>query len=261
VRAIENRLEIHRSADVPSLQGNGRQPHPRSELMQENWTPSLRVLVGSLGLAFLADGRRRSGMTGGLESAFGGALAARAASNLPTRRLVGVNAGRRAVRLQKTIHIDAPVEDVWALWSHFENFPRFMAHLEDVRVTGDRRSHWVARGPAGTNVEWDAEITKWEPNEVIGWKSVEGSAVGNAGLVRFRPTADNGTHIDVRLSYNPPGGALGHVVASIFGTDPKRALDDDLVRLKSLLELGKASASGESVTRDQLEIEASGESN
>jgi uncharacterized membrane protein len=255
VREIENRLDIHPGAGEPSLQGNGRRPQPRSELMQENWTPSLRAMVGGLGLAFLADGKRRSGITGGIESVVGGALAARAASNLPTRRLVGVNAGRRAVRLQKTIHVDAPVEDVWALWSHFESFPRFMAHLEEVWITGEGRSHWVARGPAGTRFEWDAEITQWAPEEVIAWRSVEGATVASAGVVHFQPVEDGGTRIDVHLSYNPPAGAAGHVIASLFGSDPKRAMDEDMVRLKSLLEVGKASVSGKTVTREGLELE------
>lgn len=253
VEEVENRLRVHeRPGNVPGLQGDGRRPEPRSELLQENWTPSLRVLAGTIGALSLVGGRRRSGVLGAVASAVGGALLARAATNLPTRRLVGVNAGRRAVMLHKTVNVEAPIEDVWALWSHFENFPRFMSHLERVRITGEGRSHWIARGPAGSRFEWDAEVTRWVPHEVIAWKSTEGATVRNTGVVHFQPNENGGTRIDVHLQYNPPAGALGHLVASVLGSDPKHAMDEDMVRLKSLLEDGKASVEGETVTLEAV---------
>jgi uncharacterized membrane protein len=90
------------------------------------------------------------------------------------------------------------------------------------------------------------------PNEVIAWKSVEGSPIGNAGIIRFQRNEKGGTRVDVRMTYNPPAGAIGHAVASFFGADPKHAMDDDLVRLKSLLEDGKTSAHGREIERDEL---------
>lgn len=254
VDEVENRLEVHESpGNVPGLQGQPRPREPRAELLQENWTPSLRVLMGGLGAVALVGGRRAAGLRGALAGAVGSALLGRAVTNLPTRRLIGVNAGREAVRFQKTLHIDAPVGEVWALWSRFENFPRFMAHLDEVRVTGEGLSHWVARGPAGTRFEWDAETTQWIAEEVIAWKSVEGATVASAGVVRFDATEDGGTRVDVHLSYNPPAGAVGHAIARMLGSDPKSAMDEDMVRLKSLLETGKASVDGDSVTREELE--------
>jgi uncharacterized membrane protein len=92
------------------------------------------------------------------------------------------------------------------------------------------------------SVEWDAVVTDWVPSQLIAWKSVEGSTVETAGRVRFEPTGDDRTEIDVQMSYNPPAGALGHAVATLFGADPKRAMDEDMVRLKSLLEEGKTRA-------------------
>lgn len=256
VNAVEDRLDVRESADdLPGLQGEGRLQE-RSELRQESWTPALRMLMGGLGAAALLGGKRASGVKGAATSAAGGALLARAATNLPARRLVGVSTGREAVRFQKSIHVDVPVEDVWALWSRFENFPRFMAHLEEVSVTDDRHSHWVARGPAGSRVEWDAEITEWEPKERIAWESTGDGTVRNAGQVRFQPDDAGGTRVDVHLWYNPPAGAVGHAIASLFGSDPKHAMDEDMVRLKSLLELGKASVRGETVTVESLEREA-----
>jgi uncharacterized membrane protein len=144
--------------------------------------------------------------------------------------------------VQKTITVNAPIEQVWELWSNFENFPHFMSHVKEVRKLDEGRSHWVVAGPAGVPVEWDAVITDWVPHQLIAWKSVEGSTVDSAGRVRFQTLQDRSTEIDVQLSYNPPAGAVGHAVAALFGADPKRAMDEDMVRLKSLLEEGKTRA-------------------
>jgi uncharacterized membrane protein len=248
VRDVRNELEVHRTANgVPALQGAGRPREQRPELLQENWAPATRVIMGTIGGGLALKGLRSKGAAGRALSALGLGLLTRAMTNLPARRLVGARAGHRAVDVQKTVVVAAPIEQVWELWSNFEQFPRFMSHLREVRRTDEKRSHWVATGPAGIPVEWDAVTTEWVPNEVIAWKSVEGSTVQTAGRVRFRPTSDGNTKIDVRLSYNPPAGALGHAVASLFGTDPKRAMDEDMVRLKSLLEEGKTRAEGEPV--------------
>jgi uncharacterized membrane protein len=239
ISQVINELEIHPGADdVPSLQG-GRRRAARPELVQENWAPATRVLVGALGGFLAYEGIRTRGPAGPAMATVGAGMLARAAFNLSARRMIGIGAGPRAVDVQKTLNVNAPIDDVWELWSRFENFPRFMAHLVEVRRTGDDRSHWVAKGPAGARIEWDAITTAWEPKQLIAWKCVEGSTVDTAGRVRFRQNPDGTTQIDVRISYNPPGGALGHVVAALFGTDPKQAMDEDLVRLKSLLEEGR----------------------
>lgn len=242
VSEVVNELEVHRDPDaVPSLQG-GRPREARPELAQENWAPATRLLMGALGGALALRGFRGRGPAGPLIATLGAGILTRALTNLPVTRLTGMGAGRRAVDVQKVINVAASVEQVWDLWSNYENFPRFMAHLREVRRSGEGRSHWVATGPAGSTVEWDAVTTAWVPNEVIAWKSVEGSPVENAGMVQFRPNPDGTTQIDVRISYNPPGGALGHAVATLFGADPKRAMDEDMIRLKSLLEEGKTTA-------------------
>ncbi|MGH7631568.1 MAG: SRPBCC family protein [Gemmatimonadales bacterium] len=149
---------------------------------------------------------------------------------------------RRTIDVRKTMDVAVPLDEVWALWSDFSRFPRFMTHLRDVTVAGPDLSHWVATGPLGTAVEWDAEITDWRERERIAWRSVEGSQVETAGEVRFRRRGDGGTRIELRLSCAPPAGALGEAVAAFFGSHPKRQIDDDLVRLKSLLETGQTRA-------------------
>lgn len=259
VRGVRNELQIHRTPDgVPALQGTGRPREQRSELMQENWAPSIRLGLGVLGGLIALRGVRGKGMIANTLTLAGVGLVTRAVTNVPPARLVGVGAGRRLVDVQKTVRVSAPVEQVWELWSNFEHFPRFMSHLREVRRTSTERSHWVAAGPGGIPVEWDAVITEWEPRESIGWKSVEGSTVETSGRVRFRPAADGSTEIEIQLSYNPPAGALGHTVASLFGVDPKRAMDEDMVRLKSLLEEGKTRADKEPVHLDEVIAEQEG---
>lgn len=127
-----------------------------------------------------------------------------------------------------------------------------MSHLREVRIIGDGRSHWVAVGPAGATVRWDAIVTKAEPNRLLAWKSVEGSTIENAGIIHFDPNPDGSTRVDIRMSYNPPAGAIGHAVAAFLHSDLKTALDEDLVRLKSLIEEGKASAPGKHATLEEV---------
>ncbi|HEU4452528.1 MAG TPA: SRPBCC family protein [Gemmatimonadales bacterium] len=254
VREVENQLQVHEhAAGVPALQGEGRPRPARSPLAAESWSPTTRLAVGGIGGALAARGLRASSLPGFALGAAGVALLARAVTNLPARRLVGVGAGHGAVDVQKVLRVAVPVEEVWALWSNFESFPRFMAHLRDVRRVSDERSHWTAAAPGGVAVEWDAVLTRWEPRQAIAWTSVPGSMVENAGTVQFRRVGDDATEIELRLSYAPPAGALGHAVAALLGGDLRRLLDDDMVRLKSLLEEGKTSAGGEQVRKKELE--------
>ena len=223
VQSVDDRLRRHNSpGNVPSLQGGGRR-ESRSEFMQENWSPAARVLAGAAGLT---------------TTMLGASLLARSITNTGTTRLLGIGGGRRAVDIMKTINVDAPVDVVYALWSNFDYFPQFMSNVLEVRRGEGDISHWKVRGPAGTTVEWDAEITRMIPNEMIAWKSVEGSTVDNAGYVLFEPNDQGGTEVTVRLSYNPPAGALGHAIAKVFGADPKSEMDQDLLRMKSLIETG-----------------------
>lgn len=172
---------------------------------------------------------------------------------------VGARRGRRhwrgTMEVQKTVDIAAPLEEVWALWSDFTRFPRFMTHLREACVTGPDRSHWVATGPLGAPVEWDAEITEWSERQRIAWRSVDASPVETAGEVRFRQRPDGGTRVELRLSCAPPAGALGKAVATFFGSHPKRQVDDDLLRLKSLLETGRTKAGGSRVRLEDVQAD------
>jgi uncharacterized membrane protein len=253
VRGVEDRLERHRDAgDVPGLQGGVRRRGPRPAFAQTVWSPTARVAAGTAGLALVLTGLRTAGVSGAALGVAGATLAARALTNLELRRLLGIGAGRRAVVIQKTIDVNASVSEVYDLWSRYENFPRFMSHVREVRRGGDGRSRWTVAGPAGVTVEWETEETAREPERLIAWRTVPGAVVAHAGIVRFDPTAWGTTRVQVQMSYNPPSGAVGHGLAALLGSDPKRAMDEDLVRFKSLLEEGRTRAHGQTVRREAL---------
>lgn len=152
--------------------------------------------------------------------------------------LLGSGSSRgRSIDLEKSIRIDASPSEVYDMWSNYENFPRFMSHVVDVRDQGRRRSHWVVQGPAGTQFEFDSVLTEQTKNRRLAWRSEPGAQIPNAGSVEFEPYR-GGTRVTVRLSYSPPAGALGHGLASLFGSDPKGQMDDDLARMKQYIERG-----------------------
>jgi uncharacterized membrane protein len=148
--------------------------------------------------------------------------------------------GGHGNKVEKSVTINRPPEELYRFWRNFENLPRFMKHLESVKVEGNGRSHWVAKGPAGTSVEWDAEVYNEKENELIAWRSLEGSQVDNAGSVHFEPAASGrGTVVRVVLKYDPPAGKLGAAVARLFGESPAQQIDEDLRRFKQLMETGE----------------------
>ncbi|MDT5296371.1 MAG: hypothetical protein QOJ76_3251, partial [Acidobacteriota bacterium] len=145
----------------------------------------------------------------------------------------------RGTKVEKSVIINRPAEELYRFWRNFENLPHFMNHLESVRVTGGDRSHWVAKAPAGTTVEWEAEIYNEKENELIAWRTLEGADVDSAGSVRFeKATGGRGTVVRVSLKYDPPGGKLGSLVARLFGENPDQQIDEDLGRFKQLMETG-----------------------
>jgi uncharacterized membrane protein len=137
----------------------------------------------------------------------------------------------------QTIEINASPERVFDLWSDYENFPHFMANVEEVRPLDGNRSHWIVKGPVGTRVEFDSVLVQSQRPRVLAWRSEPGSPVQNDGMVRLEPSAV-GTRAIVRLRYQPSGGALGHAVASLFGRNPIQELADDLQRMKTFIETG-----------------------
>ena len=152
-----------------------------------------------------------------------------------TRQQLG---GRRGIHVEESVTINRPIADVFRFWRNFENLPTFMEHLDQVAQREEGISHWVAKGPAGMRVEWDARIINEIENKVIGWQSLEGSMVSTAGSVNFDET-EHGTRVRVHLQYNPPGGRVGAAVARLFGEEPNQTVREDLRRFKRLLETGE----------------------
>lgn len=139
--------------------------------------------------------------------------------------------------ITKTVIIKSTVYDAYGFWRNLENLPLFMDHLKSVTVIDSKRSHWETKGPAGSTISWDAEITADRNNEFISWHSVGDSKVENAGSVSFEELPfDNATRIVVTLAYNPPAGALGEGVAKIFGEDASKQVEDALERYREILE-------------------------
>ena len=151
--------------------------------------------------------------------------------------------GSRGVNVLESVTIDRPLPELYRFWRNLENLPQFMRHLESVERITDTISHWRAKGPASSIVEWDAEIHNEVPNQVIGWRSLEGSDVVSAGSVNFDETWDGlGTRVTVRLQYSPPGGKVGAAVARLFGRDAETEIREDLRRFKQVVETGESRA-------------------
>lgn len=215
----------------------------------ERW---LSVILGS---AVAAYGLKLRSIPGLVLGAVGGALVWRGATgSCPVYSSLGVSTAEpsahddrnvsvpygRGVRVEKSVTVNAPPEQLYAFWRNFENLPRFMQNLEAVRVHDNLRSRWVAKGPAGSTVEWEAEIINEIANELIGWRSLDGSQVDNAGSVHFTPApGGRGTEVKVVLRYDPPAGRIGANVSRILGEDPALNVQEDLRRFKRLIETGE----------------------
>jgi uncharacterized membrane protein len=152
--------------------------------------------------------------------------------------------GDRGTKVEHSVIINRPALELYSFWRNFENLPNFMNHLESVKRFGGDRSHWVAKAPGGTTVEWDAEVYNEKEGEMIAWRTLEGSQVASAGSVHFEPAGDGATNVRVNLKYDPPGGKLGSLFARLFGENPQQQIEEDLARFKEIMEGGRgASAS------------------
>src|SRR5579859_7190057 len=235
VSSVRNELKTYKSPqDIAGIhEGTIRRKEPAA-----GSTPAARLAMGLAGAALALFVGARRGVIGKTARLVGLGLIARALTNMHVGELLGIRPGPE-IRVQKTIKIDAPVQKVFQFLSNYPNLPHFISHLREIRRSGNNTSHWVAEGPAGSSVEWDAEINRYEPNKLLAWRSLPGSTIRTSGMLRFERLPESATRVDLNLSYVPPAGALGHAVASLFGADPKRALDEDMNRLKTLLETGK----------------------
>lgn len=224
-------------------------------LLKRNVSDPERWLSVVAGSALAVYGLKRRDAAGIITGILGGALVWRGASgNCPVYSALGVSTAEdgggegdqvsvpygRGVRVEKAVTINASPEQLYSFWRNFSNLPRFMENLEAVDVHDTTHSRWTAKGPAGSKVSWEAEINNEVPNELIGWRSVDGSTVDNAGSVHFTPApGGRGTQVKVVLRYDPPAGKFGAAVSKLLGEDPAMQVQEDLRRLKMLIETGE----------------------
>ncbi|HYE04136.1 MAG TPA: SRPBCC family protein [Planctomycetota bacterium] len=236
----------------PADGGNASATAPRRRAT--NVAAGERAFSVAAGTALAALGLGRRSAAGLAVAAVGGALLHRGttghcsayqALGVDTahgRRSAEEEVAKRGIRVERSLQIARPAEELYAYWRELSNLPEFMHYLERVEVIDDRRSHWVAKPLTGLGDElsWDAEITADEPGARIAWRSLPGSTIASLGEVRFaRALGDRGTDIRVTMEYVPPAGRLGHWVAKMLGTDPRKRMQDDLRRFKQLMELGE----------------------
>lgn len=211
-------------------------------------TERLVSLVGGAMLALI--GLERRSLTGLILAGAGAALVYRGyTGSCGVYKALNVTSAEPAAPEKYSAHgihvevattIGKSAEELYAFWHNFENLPQFMHHLESVKVIDEKRSKWVAKGPAGSSVRWEAEIINDEPNKLIAWRSLAGAQVDNAGSVRFvEAPAGRGTEVRVTIDYIPPGRTLGKWVAKLLGEDPQLQVEEDLRRFKALMETGE----------------------
>jgi uncharacterized membrane protein len=163
--------------------------------------------------------------------------------------------GNRGIRVQRSVTVNKPREEIFRTWRNFENLPRFMEHLQSVRVDegNTRLSHWVAKSPFGGVIEWDSEITDERENEYLAWQSLPGSTVESTGVAQFSDAVGGrGTVVSVLMQYNPPAGSMGAAIAKLLGEEPGQQVRSDLYHFKQFMEAGEiATVQGQSSGRDE----------
>ena len=244
-------FEYNRSSINSAYSGRDR----RNTQNKTSNVNNLERMISALGGGVLSVvGLKKGGLSGIGLALVGGGLAWRGVSGTcGVYKALGIDTNKQnqqsgvqqgqGIKVEKSVTINKSREELYKFWRNLENLPRFMDHLESVRVMDNKVSHWVAKGPLGTTVEWDAEIINEKENELIAWQSIEGATVSNAGSVRFENKAGvSGTIVKVSLSYDPPGGVIGATFAKLFGEEPNQQVEEDLRRFKQVMETGETAS-------------------
>lgn len=193
------------------------------------------VAAGAVGGALIgaASDRTRGGR---VLRVLGLGLLASAAMPLLELGVVHLGEERRRARLRMSTDVHRPVNEVFAFFKDFENFPRVLGVLHQVIDHQDGRSHWEAYTPSGHLVQWDVVVTKYVPNCVIAWESVPGGDVDASGLVRFTPAGPDSTRLDIELSYSPHATALADALHALTGMRREKQLEHELNRAAFYIE-------------------------
>lgn len=217
---------------------------------------SERIVSAVGGGALIAYGIKRKDWLGALVGLVGGGLALRGATghcqvydalDVDTNEKSLLQRGKKQAKswfettteVTKSVTINKSADELYSFWRDFENLPKFMNHLESVKVINQKKSEWTAKAPLGTQVTWEAQISQDVENELIAWRSIEGSQIPNTGSVEFKPTKDRGTVVKVIIRYEPPAGKIGELAAKILTEEPDTQVSEDLRRFKNLMESGE----------------------
>jgi uncharacterized membrane protein len=243
VRGVEDvvdNLEVHESAEkLSALQGGVPRTGEPVDVMQANWSPTTRLLMGAAGTALMMRCVTRRTPAAALLCPAGFAMAMRAVTNLELGRAVGATGGRRGTTIQKTTTIHRPVEEVFEFLSEKSNYPRISDMITSVKELGDGRIQKTIAGPAGVELTVEERFTSFVPNEFLAVRSEPNSPIQYAMRVWFEPEGDSSTRVHIQATYNPPGGVLAHSAAWLAGMDIKSLFDDIMMRAKSYLESGR----------------------
>jgi len=244
--ASADEIELERQADRWSSEHDA---HERAI----NVGRSERQISALAGVALALLGLRQRSVTGMLAACVGAGLVYRGATgHCPMYEALDIDTSdqalparpddyfERGIHVEETMSISKSPDELYAFWRNFTNLPRIMRNLKSVTNLDENRSHWIASGPMGYSVEWDAEIINDEPNKTIAWRSLANAEVDNAGSVRFVPTpGDGGTEVRVVIDYIPPAGRFGATLAKLFRADPETEIREDLRRFKQVMETGE----------------------
>jgi len=207
----------------------------RPEFLQKSWSPTIRLIGGALGGWLGYQALRVKSPNRILLLGLSVSILTRVLSNRGFVSLLGALVNP-VVRLRRTFTVSAPLEDVYEFSKDFRNYSRFMSYIQEVTVNQQGGLHWKAMGPGRSSIEWDAVLVAMIPYRMISWKSLPDALVVNEGTIRMKSVPNNGTLIDIELSYAPPVGALGYAAAHFMGFDPRSKIDQDLGVMRSLIE-------------------------
>ncbi len=224
--------------------GVGILTRPETDAWLKSRVAGDAVDLGLLGAAFLSPRSKVGPLTAATMAVAGVAVldvvCSQDFADRPRNQVVKPDKARGAVHFHKSIIVNRPAEELYRIWRNFPELPRFMRNVVRVEPRDERRSHWIVQGPAGSRVEWDAEVFQDHPNELIAWRALENADVDHAGSVRFeRATGGRGTIVRVELQYRPPAGRTGAMIVKLLGKSPERQITADLLRFKQMVETGE----------------------
>jgi uncharacterized membrane protein len=234
VKEIRDHIELREATVEPNTERDALRD--AKEWTRLGWSPWQRLLARVAGTAIAVYGWRRRDNVGAALSFIGTGLAAQAWMKRNVQSVLALSDECPGFELERTVRINAPISDIYEFWCNPENYPKVFSHIASVERQGENLYRWTISGPAGIPIRWDGIITRTVPNTLVEWKSMPGSTVGNFGVARFDPNYDASTRVHIRMFYRPPAGILGRFLAELFGSDPKKVLDQDLARLKRIFE-------------------------